>query len=608
MTREKEPLVLIVGMGPVGMTAALKLARQGLPVTVLETGDDLAAESRASTFHPSSLQILDELGIVDEVLEMGLKAPGFQYRGKNRELIAHLDMSALAEDTKFPFRIQLEQSKVTRIIRKHLESMPHVTLRFGAPVDRVELATDSALVFLSGDGLVPSYRADWVVAADGANSVCRRTLGIAFEGVTYPERFLVASTTHEFADDFPGLAPVSYIYDPEDWGVLLRTPSHWRVLFPIDENESSEDALNPERVEERLQSVVPLDEKYPIVHSTIYAVHQRIAASFGLGRFLLAGDAAHINNPLGGMGMNSGIHDGDAAVEAINFALAGGDPARAVEVYSKVRRDVAAFDVQMNTQRNYEEMREQDEENRQSRRNEMEQIAADPDQTRAYLKKAGLVSSLETSRRRMARGLRPLRLALPNPAGRRLSDAIRLDNLIVARREGNGEICYLTAESVPESDRALAEKILVDSGLYMVQPRVDISNPEVFAEEVRALERAGVAAVHLVGHLDSSELITATKVARQNRREMLVLVSLEATSLDAQVLGFSDELVEAGADLIGLTDTTAREALFELYHHVGQVPLLVHSDAALDKDSALQWSLAGVNVVVPTIKVAARAS
>lgn len=282
------------------------------------------------------------------------------YRGHSRELVAHLDMSVLSEDTPYPYRVQCEQSKLTRIIRRHLERMPNVTLRFGAPVQRAEIGTGCARLFLPGDTFEPSITADWVLAADGANSAVRRTLGIAFEGVTYPERFLVASTTHDFTADMPGLAPVSYIYDPDDWGVLLRTPSHWRVLFPIVDGQSDEEALAPDNIQRRLQSVVRLPEPYPVVHSTIYSVHQRLAATFGLSRVLLLGDAAHINNPLGGMGMNSGIHDAHAAVEAVCYALTGGDPDRAVATYARVRRDAAALDVQQNTQKNYEEMRQPD--------------------------------------------------------------------------------------------------------------------------------------------------------------------------------------------------------------------------------------------------------
>lgn len=606
MITDREPLIVVLGMGPVGMTAALKLARQGLPVTVLEAGDDLSLESRASTFHPSSLQILDELGVIDEVLEMGLKSPGFQYRGRNRELIAHLDMSVLAEDTKFPFRIQLEQSKVTRLIRKHLEQMPHVTLRLGTPVERVELATDSGLIFLPGDGLNPSYRADWVIAADGAASICRRTLGIAFEGVTYPERFLVASTTHEFEEDFPDLAPVSYIYDPEDWGVLLRTPSHWRVLFPIDPEESSEDALNPDRVEERLQGVVPLPERYPLVHSTIYAVHQRIAQTFGVGRFLLAGDAAHINNPLGGMGMNSGIHDGDAAVAAINYALAGGDPVRAVEVYSKVRRDVAALDVQMNTQRNYEEMREKNEDNRHARRLEMERIAKDPDLSRAYLRKAGLVSSLETSRRRMARGLTPTHTRHEQPAGRQLSDMIRLDALLVANQQGDRELRYLNHGERPASDRDLAEWIQSQSALVVVEVQTVGNDMTEWAREVRALERSGVSAVHLVDSGDAEALVEAIRVVRDSRKDMLVFVTLMGDSVSSNLVSLGQAAVSAGADLVGVAGVKTRDELFELHQEISDVPLLVHSEKAPDSESELQWTLAGVNLVLPTVKTPAR--
>lgn len=595
MTTKTDPLILVVGMGPVGMTVALRLAKQGLPVTVLESGEDLSLESRASTFHPSTLEILDELGVVDEVLEMGLKAPGFQYRGKDRELIAHLDMSALAEDTKYPFRIQLEQSKLTRIIRRHLETMPNVTLRFGTPVERVELATDSALVFLPGDGLTPSYKADWVIATDGANSACRRTLGIAFEGVTYPERFLVASTTHEFENDFPGLAPVSYIYDPEDWGVLLRTPSHWRVLFPIQPEESSEDALNPARVEQRLQSVAAQPEPYPLVHSTIYAVHQRIAKVFGLGRVLLAGDAAHINNPLGGMGMNSGVQDGDAAVMAINYALAGGDPERAVEVYSKVRRDVAKYDVQTNTQKNYEEMREKDDQSRANRRKEMQMIAADPKLTRAYLKKAGLVSSLETSRRRMERGLSPLRGAQAKPAGWALSDSIRLDHILAATAQGQSDLVYL--DNAPANDQDLAEMVAGMDRLVVAKPRVALAGSAEFGRDVRSLERSGVAAVHIVDTGDGSDAVAAVREARSSRVNLLVFASVGGSG-DAAIHR-AKALVDAGADAVGVTGLGDAAAIEALHREVRTVPLIAHTNQSVTTDLALDLSLVGVNLVLP---------
>ncbi|MET4637291.1 FAD-dependent monooxygenase [Mycetocola sp. 2940] len=603
MTSDTPPTIVIAGMGPVGMTAALSLARAGIPVTVLEAGADLSTESRASTFHPPSLEILAELGVVDELIATGLKAPGFQYRGRNRELIAHLDMGLLEGDTPFPFRIQNEQGNITRIIRRHLEAMPHVTLRYNAPVERVELGRDKAYVFLPGDGRTPSYTADWLIGADGAGSAVRNSLGIAFEGVTYPERFLVASTTHDFLEDYDDLAYVSYVYDPDDWGVLLRTPNHWRVLFPIAEDETDEEALDPARVEERLQGVVPLSEPYPVAHSTIYKVHQRLAATFGHGRILLAGDAAHINNPLGGMGMNSGIHDAHAAVQAVRFALEGGDPRRAVETYAKVRRDAAASDVQQNTQKNYEEMRERDAGNRNSRMAEMAAIAADPVAARAYLRKTSMIASFEVSRRRMTRGLSPVRPAPAAPAGQQFSDSIREGARIGHLWDSESESD--TVAFVPASKgRTAAESLdLVgdDSGPLIVELN-GTEVPSGVSGAVSALERANIAAVAFSDHGSTppDQVSSAVSAAIGTRHDMLVLATAGPFSEDAvtQTIDRGAAYVKAGADLLGVWVTDADD-IARIHRAVPEVPLVVF---AVDPDSLpslKRLTLAGVCLAVP---------
>ena len=153
-------------------------------------------------------------------------------------------MSLLAGETKYPFRLQSEQNNLTHIIRRHLETMPNVTLQFSSPVGRVEQGFEHVRISLPGTDRDHPIRARWVVAADGAQSNIRKSLGISLE-TTYDERFLVISTTHEFRDDFPDLAYVSYISDPEEWGVLLRTPDHWRALFPVQDDESDESTLSP---------------------------------------------------------------------------------------------------------------------------------------------------------------------------------------------------------------------------------------------------------------------------------------------------------------------------------------------------------------------------
>ncbi|HEX3792483.1 MAG TPA: NAD(P)/FAD-dependent oxidoreductase [Pseudonocardiaceae bacterium] len=386
--------VVVVGFGPVGAVAALALARRGIPVTVLEANPAVrtdAADSRASTFHPPTLEMLAELGVFPQLFETGLVAPTYQLRDRTKGLIAHFDLALLEKDTRFPFRLQSEQQNLVQIVRREIEHLPQVDLRFGAPV--LAAAQDGSDIVLTVGGDRPStLRVRHVIAADGASSPVRQSLGIDFPGLTYQERFLVASTTEPFEELLPGIASVNYISDAREWLVLLRTPRHWRALFPVDGEADEAELTDPVAVQRRLQGVAPLDRDYTISHVTLYRVHQRVAGTFVRGGLLLAGDAAHINNPLGGMGMNSGIHDALAAVEAILSERAG--DTGAIGRYDELRRTKAIEFVQKATHRNWEQLQERDPDVRERRNETMTALAADPAKAREYL----LVSSMLADR------------------------------------------------------------------------------------------------------------------------------------------------------------------------------------------------------------------
>ena len=369
--------VIVAGAGPVGLTAALTLHRLGVDVTVLEAGDALATESRASTFHPPSLEMLADLGVLPALLAQGLVSPRFQYRERGGGVIAELDMGLLAGDTPYPFRLQCEQSKLTRLL---LPLLPPGTVHFGQRVDG--LAQDSAGVTVhAGD----TFRGDWLIGADGANSAVRRSLfGDAFEGITYPDRFLVGSTDEDLTALLPGIAEVNYLFDPVEWLVVLRTPDHWRVLLPTPPD--TPDDVEKARLADRLLGVADPGRPWRVAHTTLYRVHQRVAASFRAGRVLLAGDAAHINNPLGGMGMNSGIHD----AVLLSRALVEGDD-DAVTATATARRDVARNYVQKSTHSNWEKLRAG---GASAYADELRALAADPVAARTYLLRSSMISSL----------------------------------------------------------------------------------------------------------------------------------------------------------------------------------------------------------------------
>jgi 3-(3-hydroxy-phenyl)propionate hydroxylase len=386
--------VLIVGAGPVGLVAASLLADEGIEVMLIEAGNDLPRDLRASTFHPPTLDMLERFGVVEAMIAQGLICPTWQFRDRAQGAIATFELARLGEATRHPFRLQCEQWRLGEMLHARLKDHPQVKLRFGTKALAARQSADGVEVDVEEPGGgTATLKGRFLVGSDGIGSVVRRAMDAAFEGMTIPEIFLTVSTPHDFSVAMPDIANISYTSDPDEWFVLIRTASVWRALFPVDASLSDDEVVSSARIERLLQGVVPMPRPYEIRHRTAYRVHERVASRYVAGRMLIAGDAAHVNNPLGGMGLNGGIHDAFNLAEKVT-AVVRGAPLDTLERYGRQRRKVALDVVQQTTLRNRAILNTREPAARQAYYDDLRRTVDNPEAHRAYLMRTSMIQSL----------------------------------------------------------------------------------------------------------------------------------------------------------------------------------------------------------------------
>jgi 3-(3-hydroxy-phenyl)propionate hydroxylase len=390
--------VIVAGCGPVGLVCALNLALHDIPVTVLEAHSELFMDLRAGSFHPPSLEVLEPIGVTERLLGMGIVVPAWQLRDRSEGVIGVFELASLLKDeTRYPFRLHCEQHKLTPLVYEMLAPIPHAEVRFSARVTNVVQQGDSVTVeFDTPDG-PETLGGHWVIGADGGGSVVRKCAGIGFAGFTYPERFALISTPYDLGQR--GYTATAYISHPVEWCAVfhlphLGPPGLWRFLYGCRPDETEEEALSAERVEERLQAVVPKEGCYETVHRTIYRVHQRVADTFRNGRLLLAGDAAHLNNPLGGFGLNSGVQDAMNLTDKLIAVWRGEAGDEVLDRYVRQRRTANVEYVQEASIRNKRLLEETNPVVRKQRLDEVRRAAQSPALAKEVVMKSSMIASM----------------------------------------------------------------------------------------------------------------------------------------------------------------------------------------------------------------------
>lgn len=396
--------VIIAGAGPVGMVLALALYKRGIPVTLIEREPAPVEDQRAASIQPSVVEMLDDLGVAAEAIEKGFKAPYFHYRDRpSGELLAAFDHGLLKDDTRFPYVVQYEQFKLVETIINHIGKTDLVDYRFGWGVSGLAQTADGVEVTLSNEtGETEVISGGYLVGCDGGTSFVRKAADIEFVGFTYPERFVKIATTFDFFGADRGYCMRNFLSDPDEWANLFHVPGKgppgiWRMVFPTRVGGTDEECLSHQGVQARLQKFFPKEGDYPVAYTGLYFVHQRVAETFNKGRVLLAGDAAHVNNPIGGLGMNGGIHDAVNLAEKLARVILEHEPANLFDLYTRQRHKAQMDGVQAETIRNKKLMEARDPETRKIQLDDIRRTAENPVLARQYLRRSSLIESLQAA-------------------------------------------------------------------------------------------------------------------------------------------------------------------------------------------------------------------
>jgi 2-polyprenyl-6-methoxyphenol hydroxylase-like FAD-dependent oxidoreductase len=385
--------VIIVGAGPVGLVAAVNLARRGVPSILLEASTTPPRDLRASTVHPPTLDMLDEIGLAEPYIKLGIVTECWQviHLGTRERVV--FDLAALKGHTRHPYRLQCEQYHLMPLLIERARESGLVDFRLGVEVIEVTQDADKVVARATANGEPVEFEGQYLVGADGAHSVVRRSLGLPLEGFTYEHSTTLITTPFRFEDEIPELVGANYTWTWLDAGSMFRLRDEWRCTFYPRPGEADQE-LTDDIIESRMQGILERGAPYEVREKRNYKIHQRIVPDYRAGRIVLAGDAAHVTPPTGGLGMNGGIHDAVNLAEKLARVVGGEDEAL-LDLYTRQRRPIAVAEILAQSHQNRIRMQLWDPEQRKEVMAQMRAIAADAEQTKAMLLRTSMIDGLE---------------------------------------------------------------------------------------------------------------------------------------------------------------------------------------------------------------------
>lgn len=330
--------VIVVGGGPTGFVTALGLAQAGVDVCLIEAGDAIISSPRACVYHWSMLDGLERLGIREEAERIGYTKDDYLWLVKKTGERLAYDLKVLSSVTPFPYNIQLGQDRLAEICRARLETMPNALYYWRTSFAGLSQDADGVVVRVETPQGGRELRGRWVIGADGAGSAVRKALGLAFEGMTWPERFVATNVRHDFESG--GYWQSTMVVD-EEWGaviVKITRDGLWRCTYM--EHAALPEETYLDRVPEAYSHLLPGTDGYKLVQAAPYKMHQRCAETFRQGRVLLAGDAAHVTNPTGGFGLTTGLFDAFALWPTLAAVVRAGADAALLDTWAEERRAI----------------------------------------------------------------------------------------------------------------------------------------------------------------------------------------------------------------------------------------------------------------------------